>query len=110
MFGGNSGFVGIAIVTNPHGHYDLFERGVAGAFADAIDGALDLAGSGGDGSHGVGYGHAEIVVTMGGDSDFLDSSDAAADGCDEFAELCGHGVADRVGNVERGGAGLDNGL
>ncbi len=95
-------------MANAHGHDNFFERGVAGALADAVDGALDLAGSGGDGRHGVGYRHAEIVMAVGGDSDVLDSLDAAADGCDQFAELGGHGIANGVGNIERGGAGFDD--
>jgi len=110
MLGGNSGFVRIAIVADAHGHDQFFERGVACALTDAIDGALDLAGSGGDGGHGVGDGHAEIVVAVGGDSDALDSLDATADGRDQFAELGGNRVADGVGNIERGGAGFDDGF
>ncbi len=108
MFGGDGRFVGIAIVANAHGHDDLFERGVAGALSDTVDGAFDLARSSGDGGHGVGDGHAEIVVAVGGDGDVLDSLHAAADGCDQLAELGGHGVADRVRNIERGRAGLDD--
>ncbi len=37
---------------------------VSGALADAVDGALDLTGTGGDGGQRVGDGHAEIVVTV----------------------------------------------
>src|SRR5437588_11792531 len=80
MLGGDTCLVRIAVVAYAHRHDDLFERSVTGALADAVDGALDLTGSGGDRGHGVGDSHAEIVVTMGGDSDVLDSLDAAADG------------------------------
>ena len=58
---------------------DLFERGVAGAFADAVDGALDLAGSGFDASEVVGYSQAEVVVAVGGEDDVFDAGDAGAD-------------------------------
>ncbi len=93
-------------MTNANGHYNLFKGGVTGALADAVNGALDLSSSGGDGRHGVGNGHAEVVVAMGGDGDVLDSLDASADGCDQFAEFRGDGIADGVGDVERGGAGF----
>ena len=43
MFGGDRGLVRIAVGAHPHGHDDFFQRRVAGAFADAIDGALHLA-------------------------------------------------------------------
>ncbi len=48
---------------------ELFEGGVAGALADAVDGALDLADSGLDGGEGVGYGEAEVVVAVRGEDD-----------------------------------------
>ena len=48
---------------------ELFEGGVAGAFADAVDGALDLADAGFDGGDGVGDGEAEVVVAVGGEDD-----------------------------------------
>jgi hypothetical protein len=45
-------------------HDDFFERTVAGAFADAVDGALDLAGAGDHRGQAVGHRHAEIVVAV----------------------------------------------
>ncbi len=110
MLGGDTCLVRIAVMTYAHGHDDLFERGVSGALADAVDGAFNLTGSSGDGGHGVGDGHAEIVVTMGGDSDVLDSLDAAADGGDQFAEFRRDGIADGIRNIERSGAGFDYGV
>ena len=82
---------------------------VAGALADAVDGALDLAGTGGDGGQRVGDGHAEIVVTVAGDDEVL-ALHGLADLADEVAVLVGHGVADGIGNIERGGAGIDGRL
>src|SRR5579863_5856575 len=108
MFSGDASLVGITILTDANRHDDLFERSVSGTFADAVDGALDLAGSGGDGGHSVGDGHTEIVVAVGGDDNVLDSLDAATDGGDQFAEFGGHSIADSVGNIQRGSAGLDN--
>ena len=45
-------------------HDDLFQRGVARALADAVDGALDLPDAGGNRGMRVGDGQAEVVVAM----------------------------------------------
>ena len=45
-------------------HHDLFERGVAGALADAVDGALDLARAGLHRGERVGHREAQVVVAM----------------------------------------------
>ena len=47
-------------------HHDFLERAVAGAFADAVDRAFDLAGTGMHGGEAVGDRHAEVVVAMHG--------------------------------------------
>jgi hypothetical protein len=73
------------VTANHEGGGDLFKGGIAGAFADGIDGALDLAGSTFDARQGVGYGHAEIVVAVGGEDYVVDSRDAGFD----QAEDCG---------------------
>src|SRR5262249_36829142 len=83
---------------------------IPGALADAVDGALDLAGSGGDSGQGIGDRHAQVIVTMGGDGDAVDALDAAADHRDQFAEFRGYGVADGVGDVESGCADFDYGV
>src|SRR5258708_37160107 len=107
MLGGDARLVWIAIVTDAHGHDDLFKRRVAGPLTNPVDGAFDLAGSGGDRGHGIGDRHAEIVMTMGGDSDVLDSLDAAADGCDQLAEFRRDGIADGIQSIERRSSGFD---
>src|SRR5258708_29152340 len=63
---------------------DLFECRVAGALADAVDGALHLARTGCDGGERIGCGEAEVVVAMrGGDGALgIDAGDALA----HFAE------------------------
>ena len=43
-------------------HHDLFEGGVAGALAEAVDGGVHVGRAGLDAGQGVGRGHAEVVV------------------------------------------------
>ena len=52
------------IRSNSHPHDDLFERRVAGALADAVDGAFDLPHTGRDRRVRVRDGKAKIVVAM----------------------------------------------
>src|SRR6266851_10006426 len=47
--------------------------------ADAVDGALDLAGSTLDAGDGVCDGHTEVVVAVGGEDDVVDARDAGFD-------------------------------
>jgi|GEM_PF-5776136 len=89
---------------------DLFEGGVAGSLADAVDGALDLADSGFDGGDGVGDGEAEVVVAVGGEDDVLRARDAIEDHAEHGGVVLGEAVADGVGEVEGGGTGLDGDL
>ncbi len=74
----NSGGKGIAVGAHSHRHDDFFKSGVARALADAIDGALNLPGAGGNGSQRVGDGHTEIVVAMRRNHDFIDPSHSFA--------------------------------
>src|SRR5690606_20274833 len=53
-------------------HDDFFQRRVAGTFADAVDGAFDLAGTVSDGDQRVGGGQSQIVLAVGGDDRLVD--------------------------------------
>ena len=53
--------VGLARVQQ---HHDLLERGVAGALADAVDRALDLARAGQQPGERVGHRQAQVVVAV----------------------------------------------
>src|SRR5258708_38778195 len=99
--------VGELVTANHEGGGDFFKSGVACAFADAIDGALDLAGAAFDAGQGVGYGHAEVIVAVGGEDYVVDSRDTGFDQAEDRGILLGGGVADGVGDVDGGGAGLD---
>ena len=102
--------VGELVLADGEDGGELFERGVAGALADAVDGALDLPYARFDGSDGVRDGEAEVVVAVGGEDDVFDAGHAGAD----MRNICGvvlrDAVADGVGEVEGGGAGLDGDL
>ncbi len=65
LFGVDAGGVGVDVAAGFEGHDDFFEGGVAGAFADAVDGAFDLTGAALDGGEGIGDGEAEVVVARG---------------------------------------------
>ena len=90
-------------------HDDFLKRGVAGALADAVDGALDLPGAGEDGGEGIGGGEAEVVVAVDADDRAVDVGDFAADGRDEFEEFGRRRVADGVGDIDGDGAGVNDG-
>src|SRR5690606_4097679 len=53
---------GAGDVFHVQGDSDFFDGGVAGAFADAVDGDFDLARAGADGGDAVGGGEAHVVV------------------------------------------------
>src|SRR5690606_10512384 len=65
----------VIVAAGPQDHDDLFQRGVSGALADAVDGALDLARTALDGSHRGGYRHAQVVVAMSRQDDALVADD-----------------------------------
>ena len=52
------------VVARPQRHHDFFQRAIAGAFADAVDGAFDLPRARDHGGEAVGHRQAEIVVAM----------------------------------------------
>ena len=110
VLGANAGGEREAVGADPQRHHDFLQRSVAGAFADAVDGALHLPGAGFNRGQAIGDGEPEIVVAVHGDGRLLDAAHALAKGRDQARELRRDGVADGVRNVERGGAGLDHTL
>ena len=53
-----------AVLADAQRHHELFERRVAGALADAVDRALDLAHAALDGREAVGDREPEVVVAV----------------------------------------------
>ena len=86
--------------------------GVAGALADAVDGHLHLTCAVEHAGHGVGRGHAQVVVAVGGEDALTGGK-----GIHVLVEilyllvvLVGHAEARGVGDVAHGGASLRHGL
>ena len=83
-------------------HHDLLERGVAGALAEPVDRALDLARAVRHAGQRVRDRQAEVVVAVGRDDEV--APHAVDHVPDELAEVLGQPVADGVGDVDRGRA------
>ncbi len=62
------------------------------------------------GGEAVGDGQAQVVVRVDGENDLVDAADVLAQVTDGGRVLLGHRIADRVGDVDRGGARLDDAL
>ena len=90
-------------------HDDLFERGVAGALADAVHAELDLAGSRPHGGDRVGRRHAEIVLAVEREDRALELGHLGAQVREEIAHLVRQRVADGVGDVDGPGSGREHG-
>ena len=92
-------------------HDHLLDRGVAGAFADPVDGPLHLASPGLDCGERVGNSQAEIVVTMRGDHHVVAVSlHLVHDAFDQDPVVAWSGISHSVGDVHGGGARLDGRL
>ena len=102
------GVVGIPVGPHSHGHHNFFERSVACALSDAVDGALHLARAGGDRGQRIGDRQSQIVVTVRRDDHLLDAAHALSNALDQLAKLRRHAVADRVRDIQGRGAGFDH--
>ena len=91
-------------------HHDLLERRVAGALADAVDRALDLARAGLHAGERVGDRQPEVVVAVDGQHDVAQRGDQLVEAAEEARVLVGHRVADGVGDVDRRRALVDRDL
>ena len=92
-----------------HRHHHFFQRGVPCPFAQAVDGAFDLARAA-DGHAGqrVGDREAKVVVAVDRPDGLVRIGNALAQAADGFAEYFRHRIADRVGEVDGGRAFGDN--
>jgi hypothetical protein len=93
------------IAPRAHGHHHLFKAAIAGAFAQAVDGALDLPRPADlHAGQRIGHRHAQVVVAVHRPDGLVGIGNALAQVADELAVELGDGVAHRVGDVDGGGA------
>ncbi len=91
-------------------HDDFFEGGIAGAFAQAVDGAFDLAGAAADAGDGIGGGETQVVMTMAGKDGLIDIGYVVDQPGDLIAVLVGEAIAGRIGDIDDRGACGDHGF
>ena len=85
-------------------HHDLLERAVAGALADPVDGALDLARAGQHAGVGVRDREPEVVVAVDRQPHVAQAGDEPVELLEVADVLLRGRVADRVGDVDDVGA------
>ena len=95
---------------HPDAHHHLFHGRVAGALAQAVDGALDLRGAVLHARQRQGRCHAQVVVAMNGDGDVLDAAHVFHEVLDALPELAGKAITRGVGDVHNGCTGIDDRL
>ena len=83
---------------------DLLERAVAGALADPVDRALDLARAGQQSRVGVGDGEPEVVVAVDREADVAQRRRQLVQALEVARVLLRRRVADGVGDVDHVGA------
>mmetsp|Transcript_24047 Transcript_24047/g.43480 ORF Transcript_24047/g.43480 Transcript_24047/m.43480 type:complete len:389 (-) Transcript_24047:364-1530(-) len=91
-------------------HDNFLQTGVSSPLSNAVDGALQLTGPVLCSGQTVGSGQAQVVLTVGGEDDAVGALNVLAQHLNEFSKLPGHVPAGGVGNVEGGGAFLNDGL
>ncbi len=98
------------VVAHIDRHHDFFQRGIACPLADAVDGAFDLPRAAGDAGQRVRHRHAEIVMAVHREYRLVGIRHPFDQGAHEAGIFLWRGVADGVGDIDRGRAGLDHGL
>ena len=86
--------------TQRHDH--LLKRSVTRALADTVDCHLRLACASAYAADGVGSGHTQVVVAVGGDSDVVDPVDMLHEIADLLLKLPGEAIPRGVGNIDHG--------
>ena len=90
-------------------HDDFFQRGVAGPFAQPVDGAFHLARAVDHAVERIGHRHAQIVVAVDADGGALDPGHVFAKAANQRAILLRHGIAGGVRDIDHSGPGGDDG-
>lgn len=106
--GGDGVADGEGVGVGVDGHDNLLHGSVTSALADTIDRDLDLARAVADAGDGVGRGQTQVVVAVGREDDLVSARGVLHQVLDQSAVLLRHVVANRIGNVQRRRAGLDD--
>ena len=91
-------------------HDGLLQRGIAGSFADAVDGAFHLSDTRLDRCQRVGDREAQVVMIVRRQYDLVGTRHAGLHHGEDALYVLGQGVADSVGDVDRRRTGLDRGF
>ena len=104
----DAGLDAIAVRAHIESSRNLFQRRVARALANAVDGALHLPRAVLDSGQRIGYRQTQIVVAVRAQNDplLVDGRNALAHLGKHVAVLLGGGVAHRVRHINGGGAGF----
>ncbi len=90
------------VLARLHRHHDFFQCGVSGALTQAIDRALNLAGSANHhASQRVRHCHAEVVMAMHRPDRLIGIRHAFAQRPQHAAVQLRHAIADRIGKINR---------
>ena len=106
----DAGIHTVVVAARAQSHHHFLQRGIAGPFADAVDGAFHLPRAVHHTAQGVGRRQAQVVVTMHADDRPCDVRDVLANRADQCAVLLRHRVAGGVGNIDYSSSGLDGRL
>jgi hypothetical protein len=90
-----------------HREGDFFQRRIAGAFADAVDCALDDVCSSLDAGQRVGDAEAEVVVEVDCEERAVDVRDTVLQAAEHVVGFVGREDADRVREADSGGPRVD---
>ena len=100
----------IKLLAHLERHDDLFERRIARAFADPVDGALDLPDSVLNPRQGVRYGQTQIVVAVRAQDGLVDVLHLAAKVLISMPYSSGAQYPTVSGRLTVGGSGVDDGF
>src|SRR5216684_8789640 len=95
------------LFTHRESHDDFLQRRVAGALADAVNGAFDLANTRAHRGQRIGDSHPQIIMAMSAQSDAIRIAQVFADLPEHCAIFLGHGIADGIGQVQHRRARID---
>ena len=82
-------------------HHDFLERGIAGSFPDAVNGAFHLPGAVFNRLQTIGSCHPQIIMTMDANNRLFDTGDILKDTRNQVSELIGNSVADGIRHINR---------